>query len=94
MKKMFLILVMSCALGSFAAAGQIVALSATDKEKVEANSTAATARSGDSDATVWNKNDDGTKSLIEIDFAGKKYALDFRSATAATDSGAKPAPAQ
>src|SRR5258708_35042699 len=51
-------------------------------------------RSGDSDATVWNKNDDGTKSLSEIDFAGKKYALDFRSATAATDSGSKADPSQ
>ena len=51
-------------------------------------------RSGDSDATVWNENDDGTKSLSEIDFAGKKYALDFRSANAATDSGSKADPAQ
>jgi len=51
-------------------------------------------RSGDSDATVWNKKDDGTKSLSEIDFAGKKYALDFRSANAATDSGSKADPAQ
>src|SRR5258708_27698780 len=40
-------------------------------------------RNGAYDATVWNKNDDGTKSLTEIDFAGKKYALDFRSATTA-----------
>jgi hypothetical protein len=38
------------------------------------------------DATVLNKNDDGTRSLEEIDFAGKKYALDFRSEPAATDS--------
>jgi hypothetical protein len=38
------------------------------------------------DATVSNKNDDGSRSLEEIDFAGKKYALDFRSEPAATDS--------
>jgi len=38
------------------------------------------------DAAVWNKNDDGTRSLQEIDFAGKKYALDFRSEAAAPES--------
>ena len=38
------------------------------------------------DATVWNKNDDGTRSLQEIDFAGKKYALDFRSEPATPES--------
>ncbi len=43
---------------------------------------------GVNDSTTSNKNDDGTRSLTEIDFAGKKYALDLRTATAATDSGA------
>ena len=43
---------------------------------------------GESDATVWDKNADGTRSVSEIDFAGKKYALAFRSDMAATDSGA------
>ena len=45
-------------------------------------------RNGVNDATVWKKNEDGTSSLTEIDFAGKKYALDFRTTTDATDSGA------
>jgi len=44
-------------------------------------------RNGVNDATVWKKKDDGTWSLVEIDFAGKKYALDFRAATTETDSG-------
>jgi hypothetical protein len=42
---------------------------------------------GHDDAAVWNKNDDGSRSLQEIDFAGKNYALDFRVQPAATDSG-------
>jgi hypothetical protein len=42
-------------------------------------------RKGVNDATEWNKNNDGTQSLVGIDFAGKKYALDFRTTTATTD---------
>lgn len=38
---------------------------------------------GDNNAIVSGKNDDGTTALREIDFAGKKYALDFRGAAAA-----------
>ena len=41
---------------------------------------------GDNNAIVSGKNDDGTSTLREIDFAGKKYALDFRSAPAAAES--------
>lgn len=40
-------------------------------------------RKEDNNAIVSDKKDDGTKTLKEIDFAGKKYALDFRSAAAA-----------
>ncbi len=65
MKKMFLILVMSCALGSFAAAGQIVTLSATDKEKVEANTTAATAKhKNESTDQAKCADETGTEALI------------------------------
>lgn len=40
----------------------------------------------DNSATHLRKNDDGTQSLIEIDFAGKKYALTFTDESAATES--------
>jgi hypothetical protein len=39
------------------------------------------------DATVSNNNDDGSHSLTQIDFAGKKYALAFGSESAAAPSG-------
>ena len=35
------------------------------------------------DATVSSKNDDGSQSLTQIDFAGKKYALAFSDQAAA-----------
>jgi hypothetical protein len=37
-------------------------------------------------ATESQKNDDGSQSLTQIDFAGKKYALAFGMESAATDS--------
>jgi hypothetical protein len=37
-------------------------------------------------ATVSHKNDDGSQSLTQIDFAGKKYALSFGNESAATES--------
>jgi hypothetical protein len=40
----------------------------------------------DNSAAHLRKNDDGTLSLIEIDFAGKKYALAFADESAATES--------
>jgi len=43
-------------------------------------------RRGDNNAAVLNTNHDGTRSVQEIDFAGKKYALDFRSEPAAPES--------
>src|SRR5258708_37720305 len=65
MKKMFLILVMSWALGSFAAAGQIVTLSATDKKKVEANTAAATAdHKNESTGQATCADEPGTKAWI------------------------------
>ena len=45
---------------------------------------------GDQDATLWGQNADGSRSVIEVDFAGKKYALAFTSTVAANDSGATP----
>ena len=36
--------------------------------------------------TGSHKNDDGSQSLTEVDFAGKKYALAFGMESAATDS--------
>ncbi|MGO9436610.1 MAG: hypothetical protein ACLP00_20235 [Terracidiphilus sp.] len=38
------------------------------------------------DATVLRKNDDGSVSLTQVDFRGKKYALSFGNDSAATDS--------
>src|SRR5262249_23066156 len=38
------------------------------------------------DATVWKKNDDGSRSLQEIDLAGTTYALDYRSEPTAPES--------
>lgn len=37
-------------------------------------------------ATVERKNDDGTESLIQINFAGKQYALAFDNETAMSES--------
>jgi hypothetical protein len=38
------------------------------------------------DAVVSRENDDGTRSLTQVDFAGKKYALSFDNGAAATRS--------
>jgi len=43
-------------------------------------------RRGDNNAAVLNTNHDGTRLVQEIDFAGKKYALDFRSMPAGSES--------
>src|SRR5258708_5294513 len=43
---------------------------------------------GDQDAILWGNNADGSRSVIEVDFAGIKYALAFPSAVAPNDSGA------
>jgi hypothetical protein len=40
-------------------------------------------------ATVSRKNDDGSQSLTQIDFAGKKYALAFGDESAATESASQ-----
>lgn len=40
----------------------------------------------DYSATHLHKNNDGTQSLTEIDFAGKKYSLAFGDESAATES--------
>ena len=42
-------------------------------------------QAGRQNATESNKNDDGSQSLTQIDFAGKKYALAFGMESAATD---------
>jgi hypothetical protein len=43
-------------------------------------------QAGRENATESQKNDDGSQSLTQIDFAGKKYALAFGVESAATDS--------
>ena len=43
-------------------------------------------QTGRENATESQKNDDGSQSLTQIDFAGKKYALAFGMESAATDS--------
>ena len=43
-------------------------------------------QAGHDNATESHKNDDGSQSLTQIDFAGKKYALAFGMESAATDS--------
>jgi len=43
-------------------------------------------QAGRDNATVSHKNDDGSQSLTQIDFAGKKYALSFGNGSAATES--------
>ncbi len=43
-------------------------------------------QAGHDNATESRKNDDGSQSLTQIDFAGKKYALAFGMEAAATDS--------
>jgi len=43
-------------------------------------------RRGDNNAAVLNTNHDGTRLVQEIDFAGKKYALDFRTMPAGSES--------
>lgn len=43
-------------------------------------------QAGHSNATELHKNDDGSQSLTQIDFVGKKYALAFGMESAATDS--------
>jgi hypothetical protein len=43
-------------------------------------------QAGRDSATVSHKNDDGSQSLTQIDFAGKKYALSFGNGSAATES--------
>ena len=43
-------------------------------------------QAGRENATESYKNDDGSQSLTQIDFAGKKYALAFGMESAATDS--------
>ena len=123
MKKLFIILVTSCALlsasafaankGSFHLSGPVtlngtqltegeykvqwdgsgpdVQVTILSRGKVVTTAPAhliELSRNGVNDATVQKTNEDGTVSLTEIDFAGKKYALDLRTATAATDSGA------
>ena len=42
-------------------------------------------QAGRENATESHKNDDGSQSLTQIDFAGKKYALAFGMESAATD---------
>jgi hypothetical protein len=44
------------------------------------------AQAGRQNATELRKNDDGSQSLDQIDFAGKKYALAFGMESAAMDS--------
>lgn len=43
-------------------------------------------QAGRENATESHRNDDGSQSLTQIDFAGKKYALAFGMEPAATDS--------
>ena len=43
-------------------------------------------QAGHDNATESHKNDDGSQSLTQIDFAGKKYALAFGMEAVATDS--------
>ena len=43
-------------------------------------------QAGRENATESRRNDDGSQSLTQIDFAGKKYALAFGMEPAATDS--------
>lgn len=43
-------------------------------------------QAGHDNATESHKNDDGSQSLTQIDFAGKKYALVLGMESAATDS--------
>ena len=43
-------------------------------------------QAGHDNATESHKNDDGSQSLTQIDFAGKKYALAFGMESAETDS--------
>jgi ATP phosphoribosyltransferase len=43
-------------------------------------------QAGHDNATESHKNDDGSQSLTQIDFAGKKYALALGMESAATDS--------
>lgn len=43
-------------------------------------------QAGHDNATESHKNDDGSQSLTQINFAGKKYALAFGMESAATDS--------
>ena len=47
--------------------------------------------SGRDNGTVLHKNDDGSQSLTEIDFAGKKYALSFDNESANTGSASSEA---
>jgi hypothetical protein len=42
-------------------------------------------QAGRDNATETRKNDDGSQSLTQIDFAGKKYALSFRNESAVTE---------
>jgi len=42
------------------------------------------------DAIVSRKNDDGSQSLTQVDFAGKKYALSFDNEDAKTGSTSSP----
>ena len=44
-------------------------------------------RSADGNSAVVRKNDDGTKTLAEIRFAGKKYALALGDESAKADTG-------
>ncbi len=71
MKKMFLILVTSCALGSLTAVGQIATMSATDKEKVETKTTATAEPKGD--ATDQAKCADKTSSEALIAAEAKEW---------------------
>ena len=47
-------------------------------------------RSESNNATESHKNDDGSQSLTQIDFAGKKYALAFGDESAATSGPTSP----
>ena len=46
-------------------------------------------QAGHDNATEAHKNDDGSQSLTQIDFAGKKYALAFGDESAATESASQ-----
>jgi hypothetical protein len=46
-------------------------------------------QSGHNNATESHKNDDGSQSLTQIDFAGKKYALAFGDQSATTGSASQ-----